>query len=204
MAETLYDLLGCARDATAAEIKAAYRQRAKTAHPDAGGSADEFAAITRAYDILFDPEKRRHYDETGRAPDDPQDQAALHVIDQILSKILDAAGDEALHQDLAAIVRSEIDRNLKHLESNLTKAPKLRSLLLRVQERFETDAAADFVREMLAGKLRDIELQEAQVRGQMKALTRAAEIMTGYRFKADIRRPAVTEWFSTSSTTSNF
>ncbi len=38
-----YELLGVARDADEAAIKAAYRKVAKTAHPDAGGDAEAFA-----------------------------------------------------------------------------------------------------------------------------------------------------------------
>lgn len=50
-----YADLGIARDASPAAIKAAYRKRAKTAHPDAGGNADDFARLQRAYDVLSDP-----------------------------------------------------------------------------------------------------------------------------------------------------
>lgn len=44
------DVLGVARTATPAQIEAAYRERAKTAHPDTGGSAEAMAALTRARD----------------------------------------------------------------------------------------------------------------------------------------------------------
>ena len=57
----LYEILGVRRDATAAEIKAAYRRLARELHPDVNGNpADEerFKEIAGAYEILSDPERR--------------------------------------------------------------------------------------------------------------------------------------------------
>jgi molecular chaperone DnaJ len=64
----LYEILGVRRDATAGEIKAAYRRLARELHPDVNGNpADEerFKEITGAYEILSDPSKRQRYDAFG-------------------------------------------------------------------------------------------------------------------------------------------
>lgn len=57
-----YATLGVPQTATAAEIKRAYRRKAKEHHPDAGGKEDAFKAVSGAYDVLCDPEKRKAYD----------------------------------------------------------------------------------------------------------------------------------------------
>jgi molecular chaperone DnaJ len=66
----LYDILGVRRDASPAEIKAAYRKLARSLHPDVNADPadqDRFKEITGAYEILSDPAKRRRYDEFGAA-----------------------------------------------------------------------------------------------------------------------------------------
>jgi curved DNA-binding protein CbpA len=60
-----YALLGVQPDATAEQIKKAYRKLAKQYHPDVNHSsdaADRFREITEAYDTLTDPDRRRRYD----------------------------------------------------------------------------------------------------------------------------------------------
>lgn len=71
MAEDYYSLLGVARNATDAEIKAAYRKLAMKHHPDRNpGNKDaeaKFRAINGAYEALSDPKKRQLYDQYGEA-----------------------------------------------------------------------------------------------------------------------------------------
>ncbi len=60
-----YDILGVKRDATADEIKKAYRKLAQKFHPDAGGNEEKFKEINEAYEVLSDPDKRKQYDLVG-------------------------------------------------------------------------------------------------------------------------------------------
>src|SRR6266550_6435311 len=66
-----YQTLGVPRSASDAEVKTAYRKQAMTYHPDRNNGSKEaeekFKAITEAYDVLRDPNKRAVYDRYGEA-----------------------------------------------------------------------------------------------------------------------------------------
>lgn len=65
---TLYDYLGCAPNATEAELKRAYRRLALQYHPDKNPTdtaAERFREIQEAWDVLSDPQKRKMYDRFG-------------------------------------------------------------------------------------------------------------------------------------------
>jgi molecular chaperone DnaJ len=62
-----YKVLGVSDTATDKELRRAYRKLAKQYHPDSNpGSEDKFKAISAAYDVLGDAEKRKEYDEVRR------------------------------------------------------------------------------------------------------------------------------------------
>lgn len=65
-AKNYYEVIGVARDATAEEIRSAYRRLAKRYHPDAHPGDREcerrFREINEAYGVLGDPRQRERYD----------------------------------------------------------------------------------------------------------------------------------------------
>ncbi len=68
MAGDYYALLGVRKDASAHEIKSAYRRLARELHPDVNPdpeTAEKFKEINQAYNVLSDPEKRQMYDLGG-------------------------------------------------------------------------------------------------------------------------------------------
>ncbi len=64
-----YEIMGLKRDASADEIKRAYRKLARQYHPDVSDSpdaAERFKELGEAYAVLKDPEKRGAYDQLGQ------------------------------------------------------------------------------------------------------------------------------------------
>src|SRR6187551_2349762 len=60
-----YKELGVSSDATAKDIKGAYRKLASELHPDKNpDGAERFKAVSEAYSVLSDDAKRKEYDET--------------------------------------------------------------------------------------------------------------------------------------------
>ncbi len=68
MGQDLYSVLGVSRDASASEMKSAYRKIARKYHPDVNkepGAEEKFKEIQKAYSILSDPQKKQRYDQFG-------------------------------------------------------------------------------------------------------------------------------------------
>lgn len=69
MAKDYYQTLGVNKNASADEIKRAYRKLAHQHHPDKGGNQEKFKEINEAYQVLGDDNKRRQYDMFGQNAD---------------------------------------------------------------------------------------------------------------------------------------
>lgn len=58
-----YEVLGISSDATAEVIEKAYRNAARSKHPDSGGNEEDMKALNEARDLLSNSETRKAYDE---------------------------------------------------------------------------------------------------------------------------------------------
>ena len=62
-----YEVLGVDRNASADEIKKAFRRQAVKNHPDQGGDEAKFKRLNQAYEVLSNPDKKQRYDQFGAA-----------------------------------------------------------------------------------------------------------------------------------------
>ncbi|WP_040167133.1 J domain-containing protein [Microbacterium gorillae] len=67
LAASAYEVLGVAADASHADLRRAYRQRLREAHPDTGGDAAVFVRVQRAWALVGTDSARAAYDR-GRSP----------------------------------------------------------------------------------------------------------------------------------------
>lgn len=82
MPRTHYEVLGVSPNASAEEIKRAFRAAARRLHPDVSSSTDadqRFAHVSAAYEVLSDPEARRDYDQSLAAKASGGDRDASDV-----------------------------------------------------------------------------------------------------------------------------
>jgi len=84
---THYEILGLEKNASAADIKSAYRKLASKHHPDKGGDAEKFKEVQNAYDVLSEPITREQYDN----PTAQQQFSQYSKVNDILQKMREHA-----------------------------------------------------------------------------------------------------------------
>ena len=129
----LYRVLEVARDASAEDIKRAYRRLALKLHPDknggAAGAAEEFKSVSDAYAVLGDPARREAYDHFGTSEQPlhrhPQQPPPFVNIDQLFGNMFSFSFGDQQHQDPGIDVievelspRELYDGCTKHIEHN--------------------------------------------------------------------------------------
>lgn len=118
---TAYDTLGVSNDATAEEIKSAYKKLAQQHHPDRGGNKDIFLKIQEAYDALSTSERRQHYDATGEATM-PPDQSLARIYNYLSAMMLQVIEQTDIDSvNLLEVMRLTIISNRNNNESEANK-----------------------------------------------------------------------------------
>jgi molecular chaperone DnaJ len=136
-----YELLGVQRGADDAAIKAAYRRLAKECHPDRhNGCRDQearFKAVSQAYDVLKDPQKRAAYDRFGHAAfqngggGDPFGEAGFNGFSDIFSTIFgDFMDQRGAKQNAArgADLRYDVELSLEEAFNGVEKTITVEAL----------------------------------------------------------------------------
>src|SRR3974390_1536847 len=189
-----YAVLGVPRDANEAAIKRGYRHRAKTAHPDAGGSTEEFVPLERALAILLDPLRRRAYDETGNT-DDPgpdNDRAkALQIIESFVEGVVAEYVNSSFQSpdpcttDLVALFRKRMAIDLRGLHENIAVGQHVLKWMRRLRGKFSTTDKVDVIARGFDARIRRCEQQIADQKAAIKIRNDALEIMKKYKFSPD-------------------
>ena len=161
----LYRVLGVGRGAAQDDLRRAYRRKAKTSHPDSGGSVGAFGEIATAYAVLSDPERRERYDLTGEIDPpraDTLEASAIEVIAQKLGLIIHAEQDVTA-LDIGALIEGAIREDMAQRRANI--ASHSRAIERTTKLRTRVKRKANGQDNMLAKVL---DWHEASVKDQIK------------------------------------
>ena len=187
----LYGMLGVSRKATADVIRKAYRHRAKTAHPDVGGSKDQFALITLAHDTLLDDERRQRYDTTGEIGEKPVDNHHAELI-QVIAGAFDNTMTSLLQQkrdptraDLVALIVTTLTQYRDNITTQSAALTTNMDHVTCLLGRFTTDDENNILEALLKSKLTIFEQQRSRGDTQVALLEEAITVMGRYSFRFD-------------------
>lgn len=188
----LYEELGVKKTASKEEIKKAYRKRSKETHPDLNPDdpekAEQFGALTRAYNILSDEEKRRQYD----AGEDPETiskvttekDRALAAVVQLFFRVLEHA-DPARH-DVFKIMKEMIGDSIKNFHSEIRRLEKENLKYEAIKRRISNKRSQEniFISSLEATIRSNNDSQEKQ-REEIRTAELSIEILDDYQWERD-------------------
>lgn len=186
----LYRELAVEPDATPAEIDKAYRQRARAAHPDAGGTAEAFHTLSHAYAILSDPDRRKAYDETGYegelAVDDIVGRAMERIHALVASVLESDLPFEAV--DLIAPIRDTLTKQKADIGVGIRKLERQAKRAEAMAARFRKREGDNIIRKVLERRAADTREQAEKTRREETIFAKAIELLADYSF--DFEPPA--------------
>jgi hypothetical protein len=196
----LYALLGVPRDADRAAIRRAYWEKARVAHPDAGGSPEAFAAIKKAHDILTDEILRRRYDETGEAEEPSPDNRRAQVM-EALSVALDRAiatlakGSRPPGEtDMAAMVCETLREQRTELSNQCVDLEKVLEWTRVLAGRFNAEAGENLMEGVVAGRIAACQSQLDTLTTRMTVVDDALEALRGVVYHTDPEPRPASPW----------
>lgn len=186
-----YDVLGTHRGASDIEIRRAYRHKARTAHPDAGGKLADWLEIQRAHDLLVDPARRALYDEhgiTAEAPPDMTRVKAMGQLSELFGKIVRADGIANIAEfDVVGALREAVRVQLDGFEKAEAALNRAKDRIAIMRGRFVTDKAGDNLFDgVLNAHLDQIATAETQLAEPLAVARMALELCADYVFKVDM------------------
>ncbi len=189
-----YKMLGVARDADGAAIKTAYRSRAKTAHPDAGGDVDAFSKLTASYELLLDPVRRKVYDDTGYDPQltDSKDLEGLLVLDTLVNEIILDERAPGSFDPIAAMRRKLTDR-IVNTRFHILELERHRGRIRNHMDRMGKRPDSDVIGRMLTARCDTIADAITKAEGEIKVIEQAYSMLDGYTYELEVELPKAAE-----------
>jgi DnaJ-class molecular chaperone len=199
----LYSVLGIPKTASKAEIRQAYRNAAKKAHPDnqETGNVKKFAMVKLAHDVLTDCERRKQYDETGEYGEKEPDNGFSDTInllstalDQVMNDINQSGGLEFLTGfNLVQRMKDALVQQKKTAMNHKDNIDKIRRLNVRLEKRFrrrfkssEPNHLENMVRGRIALCKDQLEFQERMI----KRVDESLALLSEYEFDTEIGKTA--------------
>jgi curved DNA-binding protein CbpA len=185
----LYQVLDVSHDASTAAINAAYRRKAKTLHPDAGGDAEDFRILKLARDVLADPNHRKDFDRTGDLPD-------VHREENAQAMAYAAAGDLLLslvgeikspnYEDVLAILRDVVTKRLRQTAEQQASVEKLLEKLPVVANRLRPKEGENILRSVLLRRGEDLRKTLDSLKHDTEINERILRLLDNYEYFVQI------------------
>jgi DnaJ-class molecular chaperone len=177
-----YIILDVNKDASVEDIKKSFKQKSKTAHPDHGGSPEDFDILKKAYEILTDTSKRTMWDKYRMAGDLNIDNEAKMVASQIAVQTLDTYPDNCnFDKEMAEVFEKCLQDIADQVRNSTHKKERLEKRFKAIHKK----PADDFISIEIERAINAKDIQIRQHKLNLEIHKRAFELVKGYKFDID-------------------
>jgi DnaJ-class molecular chaperone len=174
-----YIVLGVNKDALIDDIKKSFKQKSKTAHPDHGGSPEEFDVLKKAYEILTDVSKRRMWDEYRLADNLDIEKEAKMVASQIVVQILDTYPDNCnFDKEMVEV----FEKCLRDIVGQIRDSTQRKERLEKRFKAIHKKPVDDFISIDIERAINAKDIQIRQQKLNLEIHKKAFELIKGYKF----------------------
>lgn len=181
-----YETLGVNPDATAAEIKKAFRHKARKTHPDGNNSpdaAERFDDVQKAFLVLSNPKKKAEFDATGEVQAEEKQPDAIGILMEIFDGGLKAIISTQPNLNLSGWMRENLNNNLVRVRGNI---PEIDAKIKRL-EKFRgkigySGPGVNFMEAHLDALLEDAINAKATIETRLADLEAAKELLAFFTF----------------------
>jgi len=189
MTDNPYETLGVDKDSSPEDIKKAYRDKAKEAHPDHGGDEDKMTALSVAYAILCDPKKKGQYDRTGQVKDGLKlHKEAVDYLCNCFQMMLNTFGDSAIYENLIDHMEQQMKNDIKAEEGKIVNAMAMAEKWRKMAKRFsrKNPDTPPIFEQMIGNSARSEDAISDNAKDSIKIVEEALRIIKEYEFTPKI------------------
>ena len=182
----LYEAMGVDKNASRDEIKRAYRDKAKTEHPDAGGSEARFQEIQIAYATLKDEDAREKYDRTGEGKQAERhpDAECFNILAKCLMSIIEQ--DVPINAiNVVTQIKQMINAEIQDIRTKTVQLQRMHDRCELVLERLESKTSTNILQSTLQTRIRDIKENVKKAEEMIATFERANELLDDYKDNPD-------------------
>jgi curved DNA-binding protein CbpA len=196
-----YEVLGVKKDATAEDVKKAYRRKARESHPDKGGDHDAMAAINQAADTLLDPQRRLLYDQTGQDQRKPFDDEVRNILLEAFNDALMREAPQCLDHAIRLIEKKKSD-----IQTQKSLAIDAKKKLTAKRKKIKTESSENVFHLLIDRKLEEINNGLARLEHLKAVYDAALKTLKGYESSEEAAKAKVMtmDFGAVSSATGNY
>jgi curved DNA-binding protein CbpA len=190
MTANLYDILGVKKTAKENAIKRAFRVKVRKAHPDCGGTQEEFEAVHLAYTVLMDPERRAKYDATGEIDTPKADRSMSRVLPLVNGALggvmaqMMMSGKDPATSDVLGLIKNSLMEALSLPRGRLAKLAAGQRVLEKAVGKFRKleIGGENLLDSMVRTQLAEVEATMKSVQDDIEIHEKALKLLDEYGF----------------------